>query len=130
LWRTAYINTAWAGEIPAIFYTIKGYAMEFPRLVYRSASVHVVAEDVEAYDMFIADGWFSSVPEAMEGKQKAKAPEVIQEPEASQEKDEQKEDDAPPTREEMEAKAQELGIRFDGRTRDAKLMALINEKLG
>jgi hypothetical protein len=36
-------------------------------------------------------------------------------------------DDAPPTREELEQKAQELGIKFDGRTSDAKLEKLINE---
>jgi hypothetical protein len=38
-------------------------------------------------------------------------------------------DDAPPTREELEAKATELGIRFDGRTRDKKLGQLIQDRL-
>lgn len=36
----------------------------------------------------------------------------------------------PPTREEMEAKASDLGIRFDGRTSDKKLGALISAALG
>ncbi len=40
------------------------------------------------------------------------------------------EDDAAPTREELEAKATELGIRFDGRTKDKKLGQLIQDKLG
>lgn len=39
------------------------------------------------------------------------------------------EDDAPPTRAELEAKAKELGIKFDGRTSDKKLGQLIQDKL-
>lgn len=39
-------------------------------------------------------------------------------------------DDAWPTREELEAKATELGLKFDGRTSDRKLGALISEALG
>jgi hypothetical protein len=39
-------------------------------------------------------------------------------------------DDAPPTRDELEAKAKELGIKFDGRTKDKKLGQLIQDKLG
>jgi hypothetical protein len=38
-------------------------------------------------------------------------------------------DNAAPTREELEAKANELGIKFDGRTKDKKLGQLIQEKL-
>lgn len=39
------------------------------------------------------------------------------------------EDDALPTRPELEAKATKLGIRFDGRTRDKKLGQLIQDRL-
>jgi len=38
-------------------------------------------------------------------------------------------DDAPPTRTELEAKATELGIKFDGRTKDKKLGQLIQDRL-
>jgi len=38
-------------------------------------------------------------------------------------------DDAAPTRSELEAKATELGIRFDGRTKDKKLGQLIQDRL-
>ena len=38
-------------------------------------------------------------------------------------------DDAPPTRAEMEAKARELGIKFDGRTSDKLLLKRITEAL-
>lgn len=39
-------------------------------------------------------------------------------------------DESGPTREELEAKATELGLKFDGRTSDRKLGALISEALG
>ena len=39
-------------------------------------------------------------------------------------------DDGEVTRNELETKAIELGIKFDGRTSDKKLYALIEEKLG
>jgi hypothetical protein len=39
-------------------------------------------------------------------------------------------DDAPPTREELQAKASDLGIKFDGRTSEKKLKKLIAESLG
>jgi pyridoxine/pyridoxamine 5'-phosphate oxidase len=42
----------------------------------------------------------------------------------------QAQDDAPPTRTELEAKATELGIKFDGRTKDKKLGQLIQDRLG
>jgi len=39
------------------------------------------------------------------------------------------EDNEAPTREELETKATELGIKFDGRTSDKKLNSLIESKL-
>ena len=38
-------------------------------------------------------------------------------------------DETAPTREELESKATELGIRFDGRTKDKKLGQLIQDRL-
>ena len=38
-------------------------------------------------------------------------------------------DDAPPTREELEAKARELGVKFNGRTSDKALAAKIQSTL-
>ena len=46
------------------------------------------------------------------------------------EPDEIVDSDAPPTREEMSAKARDLGIKFDGRTSDKKLSLLIATALG
>ena len=38
-------------------------------------------------------------------------------------------DDAPPTRAELESKADDLGIKFNDRTKDEKLLQLIQDKL-
>lgn len=63
-----------------------------------------------------ADGWAETLEEA------AGLVPLSVEPEAPA--------DAPPTRAELEQKAAELGIKFDGRTGDKRLAALIAEKLG
>ena len=86
--------------------------MEFPRLVYKSASEHELAEDQDQYDGLIKDGWFGSVPEAKDKKHAAKP--VVE---------------APPTRAELEAKAKELGIGFNKNTDDADLLKRITDKL-
>ncbi len=39
------------------------------------------------------------------------------------------EDDAPPTRDELEAQAVKLGLKFDGRTTDKRLLDRINEAM-
>ncbi len=88
----------------------------YPRLVYKSASIYMLVETPEAHAQAINGEWFDSVPEALEGKKPAKV-------EAEQD------DNSPPTRAELEAKATELGLKFDGRTSDAKLGKLIDEAL-
>lgn len=69
-------------------------------------------EDVEAA---VADGWHRTAAEA---KAAGTAP-VVETPAV----------DAPPTRAELEQKAKELSIKFDGRTTDKKLAEAIAEKL-
>lgn len=59
-------------------------------------------------------GWFRTPTEAGES---ASMPDVVLP------------DDAPPTRAELEAKAKELGVKFDGRTTDKKLGEQIEAKL-
>lgn len=51
----------------------------------------------------------------------------VAQPEA---KEEEIDEISPPNREELEAKAKEIGIKFSKRTPDKKLEALISEKLG
>jgi hypothetical protein len=122
----------------------------FPTLVYRApgSSQHSsggryryrgAANQVE-YDALLAEGWHSTIlaavvaagdrafahnrkPAGLLAKARAKLAE--QAPVAVVEA----EDDAPATRVEMEAKATELGVKFDGRTTDARLLAKIAEAL-
>lgn len=98
--------------------------MTFPVLVYKSPGKHryrngktyryiSVANDDEL-SRAIADGWNTNKVDAINGKELA-LPEPI--------------DNAPPTREEMETKAKQLGLKFDGRTSDKKLLTMITEAL-
>lgn len=84
--------------------------MEFPRLVYRSAVDYMLVDSQTAFDDSLKAGWFSSVPEC--GK----------EPEESG-------DVSPPTRPEMEEQAKSLGIKFDGRWGDKKLLDAIENAM-
>lgn len=87
--------------------------MEFPRLVFQDKGPnqraggtysYLSVEDESDFNAAIANGWFTSIPEAIES---------------------QKISDAQPTRAELELKATELSIKFDGRTTDRKLNELI-----
>jgi hypothetical protein len=101
--------------------------MEFPTFIYRCPGPHwgphgttyeaVDVADEAAFESALREGWFASLQEAAEtaaGIRDAQVP---------------ADDDAPPTRAEMEAKAIELGIKFDGRTTDARLLAKIIDAL-
>lgn len=68
------------------------------------------AEHAEA----LKAGWFDTLPEAIEGK-------AAEKPSAFE---------PPPTREELEAKAKELGIKFNNKTTDKELSTKIAEALG
>jgi hypothetical protein len=103
--------------------------MNYPRNVYKSPGSHscqggsfdlMSVNDEEEHEIAIIDGWFDSIPDALEGKKTVPvaAPIVVAE------------DDAPPTRDEMMAKAKELGIKVDGRWSDERLMSEIEQKLG
>ena len=73
------------------------------------------AEELQAK---LKDGWFSSLPEAIDSKQTAPVVEAVK-----------VDDIAPPSRQELEEKATELGIKFDGRFSDKKISQLIEETL-
>lgn len=62
----------------------------------------------------LADGWVKTLAETVKT---AKVEPV------------EPEDNSPPSREELELKATDLGIKFDGRTSDKKLLALIEDAL-
>lgn len=104
--------------------------MDFePTIVYKPAGPHQRqggtfdykgVNTQEELDAAIADGWHESFAEMLEPKAK-----VVEPPAPAPEP----KDDAPPTRAELEAKATELGLKFDGRTSDKKLGEMIAEAL-
>ena len=125
----------------------------FPTLVYRApgSSQHSSggryryrgAADQAEYDALLAEGWHATILEAVVAAgdrafahnrkpagllAKARAKLAAQAPVVEAVIGEVV-DNAPPTRVEMEAKATELGIKFDGRTSDARLLAKITEAL-
>ena len=86
--------------------------------------------DSETIEDALNEGWFKTLPEAIEGKHIIEG--VFEETKdeiPSIEVSELKGDEAPPSREELEQKAKELGVKFDGRTSDRKLLELINDEL-
>lgn len=93
--------------------------MEFPTLVYKDGGPHQRPGGTYDYKRItnqtgladaLASGWAESLVEAM-----YPAPAT--------------DDNESPTREELEAKATELGIKFDGRTSDKSLLAKIQSAL-
>lgn len=54
---------------------------QFPRFVYKDASTHELVNDEAEFDIAIAEGWFETVPEALEAKGiKAPAPKAAAAP--------------------------------------------------
>jgi hypothetical protein len=109
--------------------------MEFPRFVYlspgnfrrgKSSYRYVSVNSLEEHDAYLAQGWFTSADQAIEranAPTPAPAPAPVPAPVVP-------EDNAPPTRPELEAKARELGLKFDGRTSDRTLLRRITQAIG
>ena len=100
--------------------------MHFPAPLYRTPGPYrkgrglktyrvAGAKDQAQYDAMIARGWFPSYEEAVAGKL---ADAII---EAAEAFDEALDEVSDPTREELEQKAEELGVSFNKRTSDKKL---------
>ena len=98
--------------------------MSFPTLVYKVPGHHfgpngstydyLGVKDEDALAKALAEGWSLTLLDAIGGKSDAS---------------DEPEDNAAPSREELEAKATELGIKFDGRTSDAGLLKKIDAAL-
>lgn len=91
---------------------------EFSDIVYKCPGDHqrkggtfsyMHVQSQEEKDEALSDGWFDSLPEAINGKS---------------------EDMSPPTRSELEAKAKELGLKYTAKTTDVQLAEAIAAKLG
>lgn len=105
--------------------------MEFPVFVYRCPGANfgptgttygsVVAEDSKELEKLLADGWSESLITAVD---------AFLNPSKFVDDSTESVDDSPVTREELELKARELGIKFDGRTTDALLLKRIEEAIG
>jgi hypothetical protein len=92
-------------------------SQSFPTIVYKCPGAHACtggtyayqgADDEASLSRLLSAGWFRTLPEAISGEH---------------------EDNSAPTREELEAKASELNIAFDGRTTDKKLAEKIEASL-
>ena len=108
--------------------------MHFPAPLYRTPGPYrkgkglktyrvAGAKDQEQYDAMIANGWFPSYEEAVAGKV---ADAIV---EAAEAFEDAVDDVSGPTREELEQKAEELGVSFNKRTSDKKLAERIAQAL-
>jgi hypothetical protein len=104
---------------------------EFPSLVYKAEGKYLRlkgtydftgVKNAEELEQKLSEGWFESLEAAIEAKNRPVEPQkTISEPVPD--------DFAPPTRQELETKATELGIKFDGRYSDKKIAQMIDEAL-
>ena len=117
--------------------------MEYPSLVYRCPGLHfgpdgttynaLGVEDDAQLCVALENGWSKSLVEAVSAYLKESddsvANSVPDVDSSAAEKISEGEEQNPPNRAELEQKADELGIKFDGRTTDRKLLEKINEVL-
>jgi hypothetical protein len=84
----------------------------------------VDADEEGAIDKAKSEGWYLTTPEAKAAHEAALAAATAAK-DAENLAQADKQDNAPPTRAELEQVASSLGILFDGRTKDKKLSELI-----
>ena len=110
--------------------------MKFPNLVYKCPGPHQRKGGTYDYRQVIdenslsdalSNGWFKTLDEAIEGKKKGDPAEVVAE--TIGESVEPVSEDAPPTRTELEQMADELNVKYDSRTSDARLLQKINQSI-
>jgi hypothetical protein len=104
---------------------------EFPSLVYKAEGKYLRlkgtydftgVKNAEELEQKLSEGWFESLEAAIaERTAVSEHKKAVSEPVPD--------DFAPPTRQELETKATELGIKFDGRFSDKKIAQLIDEAL-
>lgn len=115
--------------------------MSNERMVYKYPGLHeihgsnfdylIIDEDVEgALDEALEDGWSLTTDEAREVHLKSTSDSISSESNGNASDDSIVDDNAPPTRKELQLKAKELGIKFTKTTTDEELTSLINAKLG
>lgn len=104
---------------------------DFPRMIYRTGGaeeIHggrfatLIVNDQDELDAALAGGWYLTTTEAKAATEKAATTAAAAGAAIP-------DDNAPPTRAELEAKATELGIEFSPRIGDAKLAERIDAAL-
>jgi len=108
-------------DLPTIVYRCPGPYWGPPGTTYNSLGVYTQ----EAFDKAIGEGWFATMPEAVDAFL-TPAPARIM---AAVDEGQTFADEAPPTRDEMLAKAAEIGLVVDKRWSDKTLAAKIIEAL-
>jgi len=103
------------------------YKCPGPHEIHGGQFDYTIVED-DQIESALADGWKLTTPEAKQAHADSVAA-AQAEREKAAEQAEAVSDDAGPTRAELEQKAAELGIKFDGRTSDKKLRDLISATL-
>lgn len=112
-------------DFPTIVYRCPGPHWGPPHTTYESIGV----ADQDAFDKALSKGYFATLPEAAEAYLKpAPAPEPVRVV-AAVPVDEEFPDEAPPTRDEMLAKAAEIGLTIDKRWSDKTLASKIIDAL-
>lgn len=112
----------------------------FPQMLYKAGGpeqIHggsfstLVVNDADEQAAALADGWCETTPDALDAQQAEKERATRAAAEAAAKLAEQTggESTKPPTREELEQKAGELGIPFSARVSDKKLGEAISAKL-
>jgi hypothetical protein len=104
--------------------------MHYPVFVYRCPGAHfgpigttyesTVANDEKEFSNLLANGWSESL---------IKAVDTFLSPAKLVEDLEESADNSPITRDELELKAREIGVKFDGRTTDALLLKRIENAI-
>lgn len=96
---------------------------DFPRMIYKSGGpddIHggrfhtLIVHDIDELDAALAAGWYLTTTEAKHAHEAAL---------------QQAADNAPPTRDELKRKADELGLSYAGNISNANLSAMIEAKL-
>lgn len=103
-------------DLPRMLYQVGG-----PHEIHGGLFDYLIVESDEELSFALANGWYMTTDEARAADLALKTHRIPAELLAPVVPPE----DAPPTRDELERKATELGIAFDGRTSDGKLAGKI-----
>lgn len=111
---------------------------QFPQMLYKAGGpehIHggnfstLVVNDADERTAALADGWCETTPDALDAQQAEKELAAREAAAAKLAEQTGVESTKPPTREELEQKATELGIQFSARVSDKKLGEAIAAKL-